>query len=256
MKNLGLLLALTGFVSCASHSVNQDHLEMATLWTQKSGEARAISYQAFNFAKRLLNDSLRKASKKPRAIVVDVDETVVDNSPFQAMGILKNTSYPVGWREWIDAASAKAIPGAVEFLSYASKKGVEVFYVTNRKVIGKEPTLKNLRDLGFPVKNENVMLRTKTSSKKARRDLIRKKYNIVLLMGDNLGDFTELFDIDDLEKRNNLVDSMQKEFGKKFIVLPNAMYGAWEGAVYEGNFRLSPEKKREVRREHLEPFQL
>ena len=75
-------------------------------------------------------------------------------------------------------------------------------------------------------------------------------------MGDNLGDFTEIFDIDDLEKRNNLVDSMQKEFGKKFIVLPNAMYGAWEGAVYEGNFRLSPKKKREIRREHLEPFQL
>ena len=148
MKNLGLLLALTGFVSCANHSVNQDHLEMATLWTQKSGEARAISYQAFNFAKRLLNESLRKASRKPRAIIVDVDETVVDNSPFQAMGILKNTSYPVGWREWIDAASAKAIPGAVEFLSYANKKGVEVFYVTNRKVIGKEPTLKN-KNLGF-----------------------------------------------------------------------------------------------------------
>ena len=256
MKNLGLLFVLTGLVSCASNSVNQDHLEMATLWTQKSGEARAISYQAFNFARKLIDESLRKPSKKPRAVVVDVDETVVDNSPFQAMGILNNTGYPVGWREWIDAANAKAIPGAVEFLNYANQRGVSVFYVTNRKVIGKKPTLKNLKDLGFPVKDKNLMLRTKTSSKKARRDKIREKYNIVLLMGDNLGDFTEIFDIDDLGKRNNLVDSMKKEFGQKFIVLPNAMYGAWEGALYNGNYRLSPLEKRKVRRQLLEPFEL
>ena len=254
--NKFLAFVFCGFLVSCAHQSNQDHLTMATLWAQKSGEARALSYQAFNLAKRELSYKLRKKGKKPLAIVVDVDETVLDNSPYQARGILNGTGYPDGWRDWINAAVAKPLPGAVEFLNYAPRRGVEVFDITNRKIIGLNPTIKNLKDTGFPVKEENVMCRTNTSSKKKRRSEVLKKYEIALLMGDNLGDFDEIFETDDLRRRNELVSKKKSMFGTKFIVLPKAMYGNWEGAVYTGNFKLSPKEKSKVRYKSLEAFKL
>lgn len=246
-----ILVTLVMLTLGACSTTNQEHLTMATLWAQNAGEARALSYQAFNLAKMTLDKDLRKKSSKKRAVVVDVDETIVDNSPFQAQGIIDNTSYPVGWREWIDLANARALPGAVEFLNYAYKRGVEVFYVTNRKVIGFDSTYKNLVNLGFPVKKENMLLRVKESSKKSRREKILKNHRIVILMGDNLGDFSEVFELDNTGERNGLVDKMKSMFGGKFIVLPNAMYGNWEGALYDGNMRLPAAEKKKIRHERL-----
>ena len=255
MKKLSLLLITLGIVSCA-HQSGQDHLTMATLWTQQAGEAKALSYQAFNIAKTELKKQLRRKNKKPLAVVVDVDETVLDNSPFQARGILKNTRSPDGWREWIDAAEAKPLPGAIEFLNYAKKRGVAVFYITNRKQIGRDATIKNLRAVGFPVNPEHVMCRITSSSKKERRSEVLENFKIALLMGDNLGDFSELFELNNVKKRNQLVDEHKNHFGSKFIVLPNAMYGNWEGAVYKGNFKQTGAQKRSVRYDSLVPFSL
>ena len=249
MQKLMMLIMFIMIGGCAT--VNQEHLTMATLYAQKAGEMRALSYQAFNVAKMKLDQDLRKASKKTRAVVVDVDETIVDNSPFQAQGIRDNTSYPVGWREWIDMANATALPGAVEFLNYAHKRGVEVFYITNRKLIGFDATYKNLIELGFPVKKENMMLRQKESSKKSRREDVLKNHRIVLLMGDNLDDFSEIFELSDFSKRNELVDQNKLLFGDKFIVLPNAMYGSWEATLYNGNMSLPNDEKKKIRKGHL-----
>ena len=252
MQKIILLVSILTFGACATN--NQEHLTMATLWAQNAGEARALSYQAFNIAKMKLDKDLRRKSKKVRAVVVDVDETIVDNSPFQAQGIKDNTSYPTGWREWIDLANATALPGSVEFLNYANKRGVEVFYITNRKVVGFESTYKNLVNLGFPVKRENMLLRKKDSSKKSRRAKVLEKHRIVLLMGDNLGDFSEVFEVDNTVDRNALVDKNKSLFGGKFIVLPNAMYGNWEGAVYDGNMRLPSSDKKKLRHARLKPI--
>lgn len=247
-KIIVLFLAL-GLGACAT--TTQEHLSMATLWAQNAGEARALSYQAFNIARLRLDQDLKNKSSKKRAVVVDVDETIVDNSPFQAQGIIDNTSYPTGWREWIDMANATALPGAVEFLSYADKQGVEVFYITNRKLIGFEPTYNNLVRLGFPVKKENMMLREKDSSKKGRREEVLKNHRIVLLMGDNLEDFSELFEASNTAVRNTRVDESKELFGDKFIVLPNAMYGGWEAAIYDGNMAMPAEAKSKIRQSRL-----
>ena len=251
MNNLLTLLISLMMFGCASSKMTQEHLSMATLWAQTSGEARALSYQAFNIAREKLDMDLRKKSKRKRAIVVDVDETIVDNSPFQAQGIIDNTGYPTGWDEWIQLADAKALPGAVEFLRYAAKRGVEVFYITNRKVKGFEATYRNLLKLGAPVKRQNMLLRDKIKSKGPRREHVLKNYRIVLFMGDNLGDFADVFENKSLKDRNGQVTAMKSEFGRRFIVLPNAMYGDWEGAVYNGNFKLSPEDKMKVRHQNL-----
>lgn len=211
-----------------------DHLLMATLWFQHADEYRALCYQAYNLAQLRLDQEL-KANPTPvrkPAVVVDIDETVLDNSPFEARCIVNGTSYPVGWSEWVAGASAFPIPGAVEFLNYAASRGVEVFYISNRKLKEKQATLLNLQNLRFPMADTaHLLLRTSSANKEQRREKVLRNFTIVLLAGDNLNDFTSLFEATDATRRRHLTDSLRSEFGRRFIVLPNPLYGDWESAM-------------------------
>ncbi|SHH51594.1 5'-nucleotidase, lipoprotein e(P4) family [Thermosipho atlanticus] len=229
-----------------------EQLVMSILWYQNSGEMRALAYQAFNVAKLIYDMDLKEEATQTRAVIVDVDETVLNNSPYDAGHIGTEHAYPVGWTEWCEARLATAIPGAVEFLNYVAKTGGEVFYITNRKENVKQATIDNLKMLGFPFADEeHVLTRTTTSDKEPRRQMVAKKYRIVLLMGDNLNDFSSLFAKKSVEERAALVDKMKEMWGTKFIVLPNPIYGDWEGAIYNYNWGLSPEEKDKARKEHL-----
>jgi 5'-nucleotidase (lipoprotein e(P4) family) len=150
------------------------------------------------------------------------------------------------------AAQAEAIPGALEFLTYAKDKGVEIFYVTNRKVVGYEGTAKNLATLGFPdVDEKHLLLRTDTSDKQPRRDIVLADYEVAFLMGDNLNDFESVFAKKSVADRFTLVDDRKAKWGSKFIVLPNPTYGEWEGAVYNYNWGASAAEKDQMRKELL-----
>ena len=231
-----------------------EQLVMATLWTQTSAEYRALSYQSFNLARMNLDDYLASYSgSKPVSIIVDADETLIDNSAYEAFLVGNDFGYSSKtWTPWMAAAQATAIPGAVEFLIYAKGKGVETFYITNRKMVGYEGTEKNLKALGFPyVDKKHLLLRTKSSDKQPRRDIVAKDYEIALLMGDNLNDFLSVFRKKSVAQRFAETDKIKDMWGKKFIVLPNAMYGEWEGAVYEGNWGASAAEKDSMRKDHL-----
>lgn len=234
----------------------------AVLYMQKAAEYRASAYQAFNLAKMSLDADfdkknlkrLPKAERKmPRAVVVDVDETVLDNSPAQATQIKNNLPFvQSNWTNWVNMRKARAIPGAVDFLNYAASKGVRVFYVTNRNEAEKQATIDNLKSVGFPdVSAETVVVRTTESGKEARRQSISQKYRIVLLIGDNLNDLSNVFERKSVADRLTEVDKMREMFGRKFIVLPNAMYGDWESAIYEYQ-RLTEAQKAEKRAAALE----
>ena len=202
----------------------------------------------------MLDEDLNSKARsfKKRAVVVDVDETVLDNSPYQAQNILTGRGYPQGWKTWVKKAQARPIPGALDFLRYADRKGVAIFYITNRKNWGRAATLKNLKTLGFPVNPQHVMLRTTTKSKVSRRQKALKNYRIVLLLGDTLGDFAEIFEGPiPLNQRQQRVDEQRQQFGKKFIVLPNPMYGAWETALYDYRLGLSQSQKASLRKKAL-----
>ena len=233
--------------------LNQKGLQ-AVAWLQTSGEARALCYQAFNLARMRLDQELRsrqKKSGKTPAIVVDVDETVLDNSPYQVKLLRTGNFYPLGWREWVGEARALALPGSVEFLSYASSQGVAIFYITNRKRTNLQATLKNLKDVGFPIVKERVLMRTTNRSKEKRRQQVLKDHHILLLMGDNLGDFHHVFDYKSVNQRNLVVDNMSREFGKKFIVLPNPLYGDWEAALYNYNYKQPDQEKYQLIQQSL-----
>lgn len=239
-----------------STGTDNEYLVGSVLWTQSSGEARALAFQAYNFARILLDQDLRanrRRGRKRPAVVVDVDETVLDNSPYQAWIIKERKSYPEKWTAWINRSEAEAVPGAVDFLKYARQRGVRVFYVTNRKQEEKEGTRANLLKLGFPdVSDETLLVRTDDSSKEPRRLRIAEKYRIVLLIGDNLNDFAEVFEQSKtVASRIAAANQSKALFGTRFIMLPNSMYGDWENSVYEYNFKLTSDEKAARRRSLL-----
>ncbi len=236
----------------------------AVLFMQKAAEFRALAYQAFNIARMRLDadfdkKNLKKLSKAERrmtrAVVVDIDETVLDNSPHQAELIKNRMPFTNSiWTAWVNRRQAKAIPGAVEFLKYANSKGVRVFYVSNRNEAEKQGTIDNLKTVGFPdVSDETVLVRRGESGKEARRQSISAKHRIVLLMGDNLNDLSNVFERKSVADRFTEVDRTREMFGGKYIVLPNAMYGDWESAIYEYG-RLSEIEKTAKRANALESY--
>ena len=203
------LIVLLLILSCnqPDYKNDNDYKIQAQVWTQNSAEYRALCYQAFNAAKMNL-DALfffEKEYDKPLAIIADVDETVLDNSPYDGKLILNNTAYNrESWVEWGNLEIAKAIPGSLEFLIYASEKNVEIFYISNRYSEQLESTVNNLKKLGFPdAKKSNVLLRGDTRSKSERRKSVSDNYEIIMLIGDNLSDFNDEFEIKLYDERTN-----------------------------------------------------
>jgi 5'-nucleotidase (lipoprotein e(P4) family) len=239
-----------------TYVATSDHLTMAVLYQQTAAEYRALCYQAFNLARFQLDQNLKRMGlMRQQAIIVDIDETILDNSPFEAKCILEATQYPAYWEEWVNLAEAEPVPGALEFLQYAESKGIEVYYVTNRREKHRDPTLKNLKQVGFPfAENEFLLMRTDEAGKKSRRDKISETRQIIMLIGDNLNDFSEIFEEQSVSNRFALTDSVKAEFGTRFIVLPNAMYGDWEGAVLNYDYSQTPDEKEIIRRNALKGF--
>lgn len=247
-------------------TADNEYQVAAILFMQKAAEYRALTYQAFNLARMQLDadfekknlKSLPKADRKrARAVVVDVDETVLDNSPHQAFIVTNRLPFSSDvWTRWVNRREAKAIPGAAEFLTYANQKGVKVFYVTNRDEIHRQGTIDNLKQTGFPdASEETVLVRAAgVSSKEARRQKILEKYRIVLLIGDNLNDLASRFEQKSVADRFAEVDKTREMFGRKFIVLPNAMYGDWESAIYNYGRGISDADKKRIRADALQNF--
>ncbi len=254
---LASLIGVAGQVHGSGSNTTLDlneQLVMATLWIQTSAEFRALCYQSFNLARMNLDLFLGSyAGSKPVAVIVDADETVIDNSAYEAFLIGNDFGYSSKtWTPWMAAARATLIPGALAFLNYAKAKNVEIFYVTNRKMVGYEGTEKNLRALGFPyVDKKHLLLRTKSSDKQPRRGMVAKDYEIAFLMGDNLNDFLSVFSKKSIADRFAEVDKIKEIWGKKFIMLPNPTYGDWEGAIYKGNWGASAAEKNKMRKDHL-----
>jgi 5'-nucleotidase (lipoprotein e(P4) family) len=233
-----------------------DHLTMAVLYQQTAAEYRALCYQAFNLARLQLDQNLKRMGlMRQQAIVVDIDETVLDNSPYEAKCILDGVQYPAYWDEWVELEQAEPVPGALEFLQYAESKGIEIFYITNRREKHRDATLRNLKKIGFPfAQNDFLLMRTDEAGKKTRRDQVAESRQIIMLIGDNLNDFSEVFEEQSVSDRFAYTDSLKAEFGTRFIVLPNAMYGDWEGAVLKYDNTKASFEKELMRRKALTGF--
>ena len=203
--------------------------EHSLYWQKNSAEYVALSYQAYNLAKFRLDEKLNSEFNKRPAIVIDLDETVLNNLPYNEMLIDSSEVFTQeSWSKWVNKKIATKVPGSLEFINYAKSKNVKIVYLSNRRVENYDPTKENLVNLGYPFDEDTLMLlRDETSDKTARRNTLND-YEIIMLLGDNLADFNSVFYKKSNNERIQSVDSLSKMFGDKFIVFPNLIYGDWE----------------------------
>jgi len=256
----------------ADSNPQNDNLN-ATLWTQHSTEFKATALAAFSLAKIRLDEALADSNwtaapeeqtgnyqDLPPAVVLDVDETLLDNSPYQAWMVLNDQYFgSKTWGPFVNTKTSREVPGAVDFANYAEQKGVKVFYVTNRDASLEPATRENMEALGFPMGgNVDTFLMKKEqegwgSKKGSRRAVVTKDYRVLLLVGDNLGDFVDGYKQGRAE-RKAYIESHADNWGSKWIMVANPTYGSWEATSYGFDYKLTPEEKRAMKRGELEAW--
>lgn len=236
------------------------------LWIQSSSEYQMVTTQSYLLAKVMLDRGLADPnwtaaveqtgnySNLPPAIILDVDETVLDNSGFQARLEKAGKGWDNEiWNNWVLESKAPAVPGALEFLNYANSKGVIIFYMTNRSHELEEATRSNLISLGFPMSEEIDTLLTNgeqedwVTDKTSRRKLVADGYRILLLFGDVTNDFVAGTDNIRSEECMDVMNSYHEYWGEKWIVIPNPIYGGWESATYNFDYSLSRREKVDIK---------
>ena len=217
----------------------------ASLYQQKAAEYRALCLQAFNIARLRVDENLQTTPGKPRAIITDIDETILDNSAYEVHQTSQGKDYESpSWFEWTAMSNADTVPGAPSFLKYAASKGITIFYITNRDEKERPGTLLNLQKFSLPnADNAHLIMRQGVSSKEIRRQQVATTHDVVLLLGDNLADFSSMYDKKPLDERRQNTDEVAATFGKKFIVIPNPVYGDWESSIYKYSNTLTTAQK-------------
>jgi 5'-nucleotidase (lipoprotein e(P4) family) len=273
---LGVLTICSGaaIAADASNDPAPDDNLNAVLWDQSAVEAQATMTQAYALARIRLDEALGDKTRtaapaeqtgdfqnKPAAVILDVDDTILNTSQYQAWNIKTSTRFsPDTWTKYVNSKIDTAIPGAVDFTQYAASKGVKVFYVTNRTKEEEPATVERLKELGFAGgDNVDTLLTSKeqpdwSSAKGTRRAFIAKDYRILLLIGDNLGDFTDAYK-GTIADRQKVFDDSRAHWGSDWIAIPNPTYGSWESSAYGGDFKLTPEEQRRMKIEALKAWQ-
>jgi acid phosphatase len=240
----------------------------AVAWSQTAIEHDLIYLQTYRDAQaRLLAalhdrhwDALDQGDRttalkglKP-AVILDIDETVLDNSPFAARMVKSGDEYnEAAWAAWCKEESARALPGAVEFTQFAAKHGIEVFYLSNRARDLDQATLANLRKVGLPVSGPQSFLGLGTvvegceqngSEKGCRRQLIARHYRVLMQFGDQIGDFVDV-STNTAEGRRKVMATYLPWIGTRWFVLPNPTYGSWEPALFNNDWSAPPTQRRQ-----------
>lgn len=258
----------------ASGPAANDNLN-AVLWVQRAAEYDAVTQTIYRSAADRLDRALREpnwdalvpaergnsTTGLPPAVIMDIDETVLDNSPYQVRLVRDGTEYnEVSWDRWVAEKKARAVPGVVDFAKAAAAKGVTLLYLSNRAVHLKEATLANLRAVGLPVKDDSVFLGLGTfvegceqdgSEKNCRRRLAGQNYRVLMQFGDQLGDFAEIT-ANTPDARAALYEEHRDWFGERWWMLPNPTYGSWEPAVFNNDYKQPREARRAAKRAALD----
>ena len=257
MKHIRVIVVFASILfllgGCAAQ---QNNLLYSTLWVQSSGEYEANCVQTYNMAAKNIDSAIHDKSwtsaveqrgdfsSLPPAVVMDIDETVLENSRYQAQIIIDGTGFdPRTWDEWIALKNAPAVPGSVSFIKCLREKNVEVLFITNRECGPRagndcpcpqeQETIDNLAGVGIDgVKPEHVLMQNERpgwgSEKKSRREAVAAGYRILMLVGDDLGDF-----LPDVKKditprqREELVRQYASCWGRAWYMLSNPVYGSW-----------------------------
>ncbi|WP_267226118.1 5'-nucleotidase, lipoprotein e(P4) family [Dyella silvae] len=239
----------------------------AVAWSQTAIEHDLIYLQTYRDAQsRLLaaladkqwdalpkDDRLAPAAGLKPAVVLDIDETVLDNSPYQARLVKSGGEYnEADWAAWCNEQRARALPGVVEFTQFAASHGIAVIYISNRAKDLDQATLANLRKEGLPVSGPEAFLGLGTfvedceqigTEKSCRRQLISHKYRVLMQFGDQIGDFVTVL-ANNEAGRQKAMASYVNWIGTRWFVLPNPTYGAWEPALFNNDWAAPRDERR------------
>lgn len=248
---LFLVLFLTGFATAEAPTRDTHERLHSVLWVQTAPEFRVSCEQVFRLGAAHLNEALEDpfwtaATEQtgdyfqlPPAVVFDIDETVLDNSPFQARLAADRVDYVhEEWGRWVSEAQADPLPGAAHFVKLLRARGVTPIFASNRSAEQKAATVANLREaLEYPdLKDDQVLLKGGKpewgSDKTSRREELVKEYRILFLFGDVYEDFVELGDLAP-EQRVAKAQEYSEHWGVRWYLLPNPSYGTWERALYD-----------------------
>ncbi len=226
----------------------------AVLWMQSAEEYRAVALGTYRAAQARLGDALDDTTwsadpfqarrsgfgRLHAAVVLDVDETVLDNSPYQARSASDGTPYdPATWGAWVREGRERAIPGALDYTRAAAARGIRVVYLTNRRADEEAPTAARLAALGFPIADGDAILARgerpewAASDKDTRRAFVADRYRVLHYLGDNLGDFLG-HENDTPEARRQMTAPYDAWWGVRWFAFPNPSYGSWETALTRG----------------------
>lgn len=241
--------------------VHDDERYLAVAWIQNSPEYRLLTRQTFRLALWQLKQGLADPAwsadevqataggfqELPPAVILDVDETLLDNSPFNARNIVDGRDYQTRvWNDWCLEERSTPIPGGLGFVSAARELDVAVFFVTNRRDEVKQATINNLQRLGFPAHADNVLTKNadagRPGDKISRRAMVAAGHRIVLLVGDSMSDLCSGMDERDQAVRNETAIRKQDWLGTRWIMLPNPVYGGWQRALPESEAALRTER--------------
>lgn len=241
-RNLFFIFFLFGFAACNNQDQQSTELQLqpagqawGALYQQQAAEYKALCYQAYNIARLRLDEKLQKSSDKELVVVTDIDETVLDNSPYFIDLAKEGKVYSdSSWVQWTAQIKCDTIPGASNFIKYADKKGITIYYISNRLQEELIPTIKNLEkwDLPYADKEHVFLKNSNDNSKESRRLRINEDSEILLYLGDKLGDFDNYFDHVNRNELSVRTKNRASSFGNKFIVFPNNMYGDWDDVLY------------------------
>lgn len=258
MRPLVLLGALL-LASVPALAADQLPLLQSVLWVQQSLEYQASAQTIYRAATAQLKAAVAAPgsaalevgegrTKRRPAVVLDLDETALDNSAYSGWLVRQGVAYDeASWQRWLALEQAGAVPGAVEFTQRAARMGLAVFYVSNRECVpldadpcpAKRHTMANLARLGFPRASDPdalMLLQERAgwgSDKSSRRQSIADRYRIVMLLGDDLRDFLPIAAVEAL-RTGNAEPGLQGRralFGRRWFMLPNPMYGSWENTL-------------------------
>jgi len=265
--------AAAAAAAAATSATANDNLN-AVVWAQTAIEHDLIYIQTFrNAQSRLLTalhdpqwDALAKEDRTmpiaglPPAVVLDIDETVLDNSPYQARLVKSGGQYDeASWAAWCKEERARAMPGALAFTRYAAEHGIAVIYLSNRAQDLDTATLANLRQLGFPVSGPEAFLGLGTvlpgceqvgTEKGCRRQLVSRKYRVLMQFGDQLGDFVDVVANTEAGRKQAITGYMDW-VGTRWFVLPNPTYGSWEPALFNNDWSAPPAQRRQQKLDAL-----
>ena len=237
----------------------------AGLWTQTAAEYAASTTQAYRVAMdnldRALGDPHWSAALEqqgdfadlPPAVLLDIDQTVLDNSGYNTQLILAGEQHTMArFSAWCEAF-APAIAGVKPFMDHAVARGVTVIYYSARPESLRDCTTRNLLEYALPLTDQALLLLndgTSATRKVQQRSDVAGRYRILLIVGDNLDDFVS-GSRDEPAARRSLAKQHTSRWGREWIILPNPIYGHWEASIYGFDRSLSRDERVDRKLQYL-----